>query len=48
MKLVYYEAFEDPAQAILREKKIKAGSRQKKMDLIEKENPKWSDLNERI
>ena len=29
-KLVYYETFEDSENAILREKKIKAGSRQKK------------------
>jgi putative endonuclease len=28
-KLIYYEIFEDPENAILREKKIKAGSRQK-------------------
>jgi len=26
-KLIYYEIFEDPENAILREKKIKAGSR---------------------
>jgi putative endonuclease len=31
-KLVYYEIFEDPENAILREKQIKAGSRQKKVD----------------
>ena len=33
-KLVYYEIFEDPENAILREKQIKAGSRQKKIDLV--------------
>ena len=37
-KLVYYEIFEDPENAILREKKIKAGSRQKKIDLINSMN----------
>jgi len=30
IKLVYYEVFEDPENAILREKQIKAGSRKKK------------------
>ena len=43
-KLVYYEIFEDPENAILREKKIKAGSRQKKIDLINSMNKEWSDL----
>ena len=43
-KLVYYEIFEDPENAILREKKIKAGSRQKKIDLIDTMNKEWNDL----
>ena len=43
-KLVYYEFFEDPENAILREKQIKAGSRQKKIDLINAGNRDWSDL----
>ena len=43
-KLVYYEALEDPENAILREKKIKAGSRQKKIDLINTINQEWADL----
>ena len=43
-KLVYYEAFEDPENAILREKQIKAGSRQKKIDLINGMNKEWNDL----
>ena len=47
-KLVYYEVFEDPENAILREKKIKAGSRQKKMDLINTINEDWCDLYEEI
>ena len=33
-KLVYYEQFEDPYTAISREKQIKAGSRKKKIELI--------------
>src|SRR5204863_6586524 len=47
-KLVYYEAFDDPSSAIAREKQIKAGSRQKKIDLIDGMNPEWRDLYERL
>ena len=43
-KLVYYEVFRDPANAVQREKQIKAGSRRKKLDLIESMNPEWKDL----
>lgn len=43
-KLVYYEGFEDINNAIAREKQIKAGSRQKKIDLINSKNPTWKDL----
>ena len=47
-KLVYYEMFEDPENAIMREKKIKAGSRQKKIDLIHSTNKEWRDLYQEI
>lgn len=47
-KLGYYEVFEDIEQAILREKQIKAGSRKKKIELIESINPEWRDLYEDI
>lgn len=47
-KLVYYEAGEDINSVIAREKQIKAGSRQKKIDLIEKFNPQWKDLGDRL
>jgi putative endonuclease len=43
-KLVYYEVFEDALYAIGREKQIKAGSRKKKIDLIQQLNPEWKDL----
>jgi putative endonuclease len=43
-KLVYYEVFADIRDAIAREKQIKAGSRQKKIDLIIEMNPDWKDL----
>jgi putative endonuclease len=42
--LVYYEVFDDIENAILREKQIKAGSRKKKIELIENLNPTWKDL----
>jgi len=45
-KLVYYEIFEDAENAILREKKIKAGARQKKIDMINAMNKEWADLYE--
>jgi putative endonuclease len=45
-KLVYYECGEDVNMAITREKQIKAGSRQKKQDLINGMNPEWKDLYE--
>jgi putative endonuclease len=43
-KLVYYEIYEEPNLAITREKQIKAGSRKKKIDLINNFNPTWKDL----
>ncbi|MBO6524606.1 MAG: GIY-YIG nuclease family protein [Balneolaceae bacterium] len=47
-KLVYYEEVGDPEFAIKREKQIKAGSRQKKIDLINSINSDWKDLFEDI
>ena len=47
-KLVYYEYSEDIESAILREKQIKAGSRQDKIDLINSMNPQWDDLYKEI
>ncbi|MDD4901133.1 MAG: GIY-YIG nuclease family protein [Patescibacteria group bacterium] len=43
-KLVYYETFNNINDAITREKQIKAGSRKKKIALINKLNPLWRDL----
>ncbi|HEX2764545.1 MAG TPA: GIY-YIG nuclease family protein [Allosphingosinicella sp.] len=42
--LVWYECHADMTAAILREKQIKGGSREKKVALIEAMNPKWQDL----
>jgi putative endonuclease len=47
-KLVYYEVTDDVSAAILREKQIKAGSRQKKIDLINGFNANWVDLYDEI
>lgn len=47
-KLVWYEQYTDIVEAIAREKQIKAGSRKKKLQLIEKLNPEWSDLFEEL
>ncbi|PIR87657.1 MAG: excinuclease ABC subunit C [Candidatus Harrisonbacteria bacterium CG10_big_fil_rev_8_21_14_0_10_45_28] len=47
-KLIYYEIFQDAYSAISREKQIKAGSRKKKVELIENINPKWEDLYSKI
>ena len=46
--LVHYEIFEDPEQAILREKRLKRWNRSWKMRLIEKTNPDWNDLYDKI
>ncbi len=43
-KLVYFETTSDINAAISREKQIKAGSRQKKIDLINSINQDWKDL----
>jgi putative endonuclease len=43
-KLVYYEEYATMPEAIAREKQIKGGSRQKKINLINSLNPEWKDL----
>jgi len=48
VKLVYYEVLEDIENAILREKQIKAGSRQKKIRLVNSMNSEWRDLYEEL
>jgi putative endonuclease len=45
-KLIYFESGDDINVAIAREKQIKAGSRKKKIELIESINPEWKDLFE--
>jgi putative endonuclease len=47
-KLVFYEVYDEVENAITREKQIKGGSRQKKIDLINKNNHEWRDLYEEL
>ena len=47
-QLVYWESFQEIGAAIMREKQLKGGSRQKKLNLINSLNPKWNDLYESI
>ena len=47
-KLVYYEIFMDPENAIQREKQIKGGSRGKKIALVNGVNKEWRDLYDEI
>ncbi|MDO8619585.1 MAG: GIY-YIG nuclease family protein [Candidatus Daviesbacteria bacterium] len=43
-KLVYFEIFQDPENAIKREKAIKNLLRRKKIELIKSQNPTFLDL----
>ena len=43
-KLVYYEVYDDINIAITREKQLKAGSRIRKIQLINNFNRDWKDL----
>ena len=47
-KLVYFETTTDVNSAILREKQLKGITRQKKIDLITKNNPHFIDLYKEI
>ena len=47
-RLVYYESFDRPQDAISREKEIKGWRREKKNDLVRMKNPKWEDLSEQL
>ena len=46
--LVWYEVTDSAYSAITREKQIKAGSRAKKLALIDAMNPGWRDLYDEI
>ena len=47
-KLVYFECTDNPAAAIAREKQIKAGSRGKKIALVDAMNPEWRELYDEL
>jgi putative endonuclease len=47
-KLVYYEIYSDPENAILIEKRLKGSSRARKNKLVESLNPQWQDLYDQI
>ena len=46
--LVHFEPFDDVEAAIRREKRLKHWNRQWKIDLIERLNPEWDDLYNRL
>ncbi|MGB4107127.1 MAG: GIY-YIG nuclease family protein [Alphaproteobacteria bacterium] len=46
--LVYFETFNDPENAIKREKRLKKWNRTWKMRLVEEKNPDWKDLYDEI
>jgi putative endonuclease len=48
VRLGYYEDCGDIVTAIEREKQIKGGSRLRKLELIEADNPNWNDLYDEI
>lgn len=45
-RLVYFEIFDDPKNAIAREKQIKNWARHKKNTLVNSFNPEWKDLSD--
>ena len=47
-KLVYYKDTMNAGEAIVKEKKIKAGSRARKIELVESMNKEWRDLYDEI
>ena len=47
-RLVWFEIYDDPISAIAREKELKKWKRNRKVQLIEAQNPEWDDLYESI
>ena len=47
-RLVWFECYDDPTNAIAREKELKKWRRAWKIRLIEESNPDWADLHSEI
>ena len=47
-KLVYFEQYNDPENALKREKRLKKYNRKWKLELIEKDNHEWEDLYDKL
>ena len=47
-RLAYFEEYNNPRDAIIREKQLKGWLRRKKIHLINSVNPNWDDLSERL
>ena len=47
-RLVYYEIADSLESALIREHQLKKWKRKWKLDLIEKDNPDWEDLYDRL
>ena len=47
-RLVYFEEYDYPTDAIAREKEIKKWRREKKNALVETFNPRWEDLRTQL
>ena len=47
-RLIYYEAYPDPQQAIARESQLKKWRREKKENLINTLNPTWRNLSNEL
>ena len=47
-RLVYLESYENPEDAIRREKQFKNWKREWKIRLIEEDNPEWNDVSHQL
>jgi len=47
-KLIYYEHYRNARDAIARETQLKKWSRVKKVELINRLNPRWTDIGDQV